>query len=89
MRVATMTGNETLTAYSAKHQVLDPGTGARDLTLPALTASKQLTFWLKNTDDTYAISLKRPAGTELLSLAAGKTAYVACNGSEWAVILTN
>lgn len=81
VRVATITGNETLTGKSSQYQALNGGTSNRTITLPAFVDGGW--FWIENTGTTNNIAISD--GSNIAVLAPGGWALVVSEGTDWTV----
>lgn len=84
-----LTGNLVLTAASPQVQMLNPNSGNRDVTLPALAVSEGLAFVIVNLGTTNnTLVIKTPVGpTTLATLARYASCVAICDGAGWTVIL--
>jgi len=83
----TLAGHVTLTHRDSQILALDPGTTARDVTLPA--GRDGAVFVITNTGTAAAtknITVKNAAGTALEQVQPGHTVIVAAEGATWSVI---
>lgn len=80
--LVTLTGNVTLTRKSAQWLKLDPGGGARDVTLP--TAEDGLFFWIVNAADAAEnLVIKNAAGSTIATVNQNEEAVILCDASGW------
>ena len=79
----TLAGTKTLVTYSPKFQRLDPDGTTRTITLPALTSSGGLWFWITNTGTAGNLTVNNPAASLIVSILPGKYACVNCDGATW------
>ena len=75
----TMTGTLVLTAASAYHQILDPD-GTRELDLPSGTGTQGGEVMVTNTGGEVITVKQSDSSTTLITLAAGESALLLCNG---------
>lgn len=76
----TMGGTVVLTAASAYHQNLDPGGSARELDLPSGTGTQGGEVMITNTGGEVITVKQSDSSTTLITLAAGESALLLCNG---------
>lgn len=75
---------KTLTCDDARIQVLDPGGAGRDVTLPDVSASKGLDFYVRNAADAAEVlTIKNAAAATICTPTQNETAYVFCDGAAW------
>ena len=85
VRVASITGDDTLTVASSTFQILDGGGSDYDVNLPA--EEEGIYFWITNAGATNALVVKNDAAATIVSLAAGEAALVVCNGTDWKQVI--
>ena len=85
VRVASITGDDTLTVASSTFQVLDGGGSDYDVNLPA--EEEGIYFWITNAGATNALVVKNDAAATIVSLAAGEAALVVCDGTDWGQVI--
>jgi hypothetical protein len=88
VRVATLSGADTLTEASSWYQFLDPGGAHGDITLP--TAQDGMTFWVFNRADAAEnLVIKDAAANTVGTINQNEGGVVAYSGSAWVIhILT-
>lgn len=84
-----------LTYQSSTIQILTNSSGgAIDVKLPAPTygtgaLKSGLQYWIRNDDSSNAgLNINHEGGGTLLTIAAGEVALVACDGTNWALVIT-
>ncbi len=86
-RIATLTGNDTLTVTSTYYQKLDPGGSARDVTLPAVADSTNLDFMIVNAADAAEnLVVKNAGGSTIGTINQNEAGIFSCDGSSWVLI---
>jgi hypothetical protein len=86
VNAATLTGNVTLTQYSANFQVLNPNGTNRNVTLPALTKGRQRWFNIRNSGTSANLVIKNPDATTLVTLVPGASAMIAGTGAAYSYV---
>lgn len=83
--VLTLTGNYVLAGLTTMLYFVDPGGGARNFTLPALTTADQGTFiTLVNTADAAeVITIKNSGASTVLTLTQAEVAQLYWDGAVW------
>lgn len=84
VNVESITTNKTLTYKDSMFQVLDPD-AAHDLILPA--EKDGAVFFVKNESSAHNIVIKNDGASTIATAAAGEGCIVACDGSDWKVII--
>jgi len=78
----TLSGDLTLDESYGNIISLDPGGAARDVTLPA--AELGAIYLIVNTaDDAETITVKRPAGTTVVSCAQNRAVLISGSATDW------
>jgi hypothetical protein len=80
--VETLTGAKTLVVNDAYIQALDPGGGARTVTLPAL-AKGLMVVVANRADAAEVITINSAAGTAIATPTENETAICWCDGTNW------
>lgn len=80
----TLAANKTLIGKDSRHQRLDPGGSARDVTLPAEATSKGLVFEILNTADAAEnLVVKDDGASTIVTISQNEKATVVCDGTAW------
>jgi len=80
----TLAGNLTLDASSANLLALEPGGGARDVTVPTAADATGLFFIIANTGSSgNSLTVKNPAAATIAVVANARTTFIGSDGTNW------
>ena len=84
VNIESITANKTLTYKDGMFQVLEPD-AAYDVNLPA--ERNGAIFLIKNESGSFALTVKDDAADTIATVSAGEGCIVACDGSDWKLII--
>jgi len=85
VRVATISGNDTLTIASSTYQILDGGGSDYDVILPA--EDDGIYFWIRNDGSTNNLVVKNDGAATIGTLLPGEGSLIVCDGTDWKVVI--